>query len=180
MEQRLEMEGGGVLTARQEGTQVRLEAVRPKDDRGLYKVWLLGRKGGRMLLGTMVPEGNALRLGRTCAVSALERAGCWPLAGAEGALAFRFGQETGWRGETHPERHIQDPVLRQQLKGPVMVRRAGQGVDLAVPFRTDYPVPMPALFCLARIEQVEGRPCLVWRFDQEGRPEVPGGTHNRE
>ena len=169
MEQRMEMRGGGTLVARQEGTQVRLEASRPGDDRGLYKVWLLGQRGGRMLLGTMAPEGNALRLGRTCSIGALERAGCWPLAGAEGVLAFRFGQETAWRAEARPERYIRDPDLRR-LKGQVVARQIGEGVELAVPFRADSPFPIPSLFCLARVERVEGRPHLIWYFDREGRP----------
>ena len=173
VEQRMGMKGGGTLAVRQEGVQVRFEASRPGDNRGLYKVWLLGEKGGRMLLGTMLPQGNALHLGRTCSIGALERAGCWPLAGAEGVLAFRFGQETGWHGEPHPERYIRDPELRR-LKGQVVARQMEEGVELAVPFRTDSPFPMPALFCLARVEGVEGRPHLIWRFDRDGRPELAG------
>ena len=83
MERKLDMRGGGTLTLRLDGTRVQLDAVRPRDDRGLYKVWLLGQRGGRMLLGTMAPEGNVLRLRRTISQGELERAGCWPAAGAE-------------------------------------------------------------------------------------------------
>ena len=35
--------------------------------------------------------------------------------------------------------------------------------------------PLAALFCLARVERWDGRPHLVWSFDQEGRPKMPEG-----
>ena len=62
MEQRIEMRGGGSLTFRQEGTKLQLEAERPEDGRGLYKAWLRGSRGGKLLLGTLAPERGRLRL----------------------------------------------------------------------------------------------------------------------
>ena len=70
-----QMEGGGTLTLEEEGPRVRLEAVRPEDRRGLYKAWALG-PGGSALLGTLVPEGDRLRLARTVSRQSLARAGC--------------------------------------------------------------------------------------------------------
>ena len=176
MENRLDMRGGGSLTVRQDGPRVHLEAARPADDRGLYKVWLTGRGGGRFLLGTLAPEGTQLRLRRTLAVGELERAGCWPPAGAEAPLAFPFSASERWYCEQHPERLTADPLLRGQIKGPMLCRKGRDGCRLAAPFRTDGPVPLDALFCLARVEQLEGRPHLVWTFDREGRPRtVPAG-----
>lgn len=90
VEQRMEMVGGGTLLLRQEGPRVRLEAERPSDGRGLYKVWLHGDRGGKLLLGTLVPEGDRLRLSRTLSVGELERAGCWPDFRVEAPLAFTF------------------------------------------------------------------------------------------
>ncbi|MCI9157167.1 MAG: hypothetical protein HFF44_09585, partial [Lawsonibacter sp.] len=52
MEEQMEMRGGGTLTLRQDGPRVHLEAERPADGRGLYKVWLHGDQGGKLLLGT--------------------------------------------------------------------------------------------------------------------------------
>ena len=86
----LEMRGGGVLRLRQEGPRLHIEAERPEDGRGLYKVWLHGDQGGKLLLGTLAPEGGRLRLRRTLTVSALERAGCWPQLRAAAVLAFSF------------------------------------------------------------------------------------------
>lgn len=173
MEHRLDMRGGGTLTLRQEGPRVRLEAARPEDGRGLYKVWVTGRGGGRLLLGTLAPEGKELRLRRTLSVGELERAGCWPMSGAEAPLAFPFSASERWYCEQHPERLTADPLVREQLKGPLLCRKGRDGFRLAAPFRTDAPVLLDALFCLARVEQLEGRPHLVWVFDREGRPKIP-------
>ena len=53
--------GGGTLRVREEDLWVYLEAVRPDDGRGLYKVWCTGPQG-EFLLGTLVPQGGGLHL----------------------------------------------------------------------------------------------------------------------
>lgn len=179
VEERLTMGGGGTLTLHQEGPRVHMEAERPADGRGLYKVWLHGEQGGKLLLGTLAPEGGALRLRRTLSVGELEQAGCWPRFRAEAPLAFAFnGQPSGqWYCEQHPERLVSDPVLKKQLTGAMLCRRGEGGFSLAAPLRADRPVRLPALFCLARTERREGQLHLVWDFDGEGNPKVP---HKRE
>lgn len=175
MERRLDMRGGGTLALRQEGPRVYLEAWRPLDGRGLYKVWLLGYQGSRLLLGTLTPEGRDLRLRRTVSAAELERAGCWPMAGAESVLAFAFqdGGVERWYCEREPKRLVSDPVLRRQLSGSMLCKRGRDGFLLAAPFRTDSPLPLESLFCLARVERLEGCPHLVWAFDREGNPKPP-------
>ena len=169
------MGGGGWLTLRQEGPRVHLDAERPADGKGLYKVWLHGDHGGKLLLGTLAPEGGALRLRRTLSVGALEQAGCWPQFRAEAPLAFSFAESPGsWYCEQHPERLLADPVLRGQVRGPMLCQREGEGFSLSAPFRADRPFPLPVLFCLARTQRREGRLYLVWRFDRQGRPVAPG------
>lgn len=168
--------GGGSLTLERDGPRVTLEAQRPADGLGLYKVWLHGEQGGKLLLGTLAPERGALRLRRTLSVGELERAGCWPRFRAEGVLAFAFAAQSGrWYCEQHPERLLADPVLQGQVRTSMLCQREASGFSLAAPFRTDRAVPLTALFCLARVERWDGRPHLVWRFDQEGRPMVPEG-----
>ncbi len=174
MDARLEMEGGGTLAVRQDGPRVRLEAERPADGRGLYKVWLRGRQGERrLLLGTLAPEGGRLRLCRVLSLDTLERSGCWPVTGAEAPLAFPFQSTERWVREPDPGRLLADPVLRRQVRGAMLCRRGRGGFSLAAPLRTDGPVPLESLFCLARAERLEGRPYLVWEFDQKGAPVVP-------
>lgn len=179
MEERFSMEGGGTLTVRREGMHVHMEAERPADDRGLYKVWLRGDQGGKLLLGTLAPEGDALRLCRTLSVGALERSGCWPRFRAEAPLAFSFAARAGekWYCEQHPERLVADPVLRAQISGAMLCRKESGGFFLSAPFSTDKPVRLPSLFCLARVERREGRLYMVWHFNAEGEPVLP---HKKE
>ena len=173
MERRLAMDRGGFLTIAQEGGRVHLEAERPEDGRGLYKVWLNGVGEGTYLLGTLAPEGKSLRLRRTVSRGELERSGCWPVEGARAVLAFPFAREGQWYCEGRPGQFVRDPVVRRQIRGPMLCCRAGDGTRLAAPFRTDSPVALETLFCLARVELLEGRPHLVWHFDGKGDPVVP-------
>lgn len=179
MKERLAMEGGGTLTLRQDGVRVHMEAERPADNRGLYKVWLRGDQGGKLLLGTLAPEEGALRLRRTLSVGALERAGCWPRFRAEAPLAFSFAAPPGgkWYCEQHPERMVSDPVLKAQISGAMLCRKEGEGFVLSVPFGTDRPVRLPSLFCLAGVERREGGLHMVWHFDEDGWPVLP---HKKE
>ena len=170
MERRLEMAGGGTLILNQEGAYVRLEARRAPDGKGLYKVWLLGRQGRRMLAGTLAPEDGELRLQRRLSLGRLEQEGCWPVEGAEAVLAFSFEEKGGWYCEPRPGQLVEDGLLRQLLRRPMLCRKTGEGFQLAVPFAKDRPVALSTLLCLARVARVEGRPHLVWSFDRMGRP----------
>ena len=172
----MEMRGGGTLEVRPEGLRVRFLARRPEDGRGLYKVWLHGDRGGKLLLGTLVPQGGQLVLTRTLSLGELERAGCWPRLRARCDLAFPFAggrEEGGWICEERPERLLADPVLRAAVPGPMLCRRGAEGFSLAAPFRPERPLPLVPLVCLARPEQWGGRLRLVWDFDRDGTPRPP-------
>ena len=173
MKERMAMRGGGTLTLRQDGPRVHMEAERPSDGRGLYKVWLHGDQGGKLLLGTLAPENGQLVLRRTLSVGALEQAGCWPQFSAAATLAFSFSAPANWYCEQHPSQLLADPVLQEQLKGSMLCRKESDGFSLAVPFRPERPVALSALICLASLERWEGRPHLVWHFDREGHPKSP-------
>ena len=179
VEERFTMGGGGTLILRQDGPRIHIDAERPLDDQGLYKVWLHGDYGGKLLLGTLVPEDGMLRLRRTLSVGTLERAGCWPRFRAEAPLSFAFaGQDNGrWYCEQHPERLISDPVLKSGLQGAMLCRREAEGFSLAVPFRADRPLQLAALFCLSQLERWNGQLHLVWNFSPEGWPKIP---HKKE
>ena len=174
MEQCWEMEGGGTLEVRPEGLRVRFQARRPEDGRGLYKVWLHGERGGRLLLGTLAPQGWQLVLTRTLSLGELERAGCWPRPMARCVLAFPFsGGQGGWVCEERPGRLLADPVLRSAIPGPMLCRRGEDGFSLSAPFRPGCPFPLAPLFCLARAERQGGQLRLVWDFDRDGVPRAP-------
>lgn len=166
-----ELKGGGQLIIEPEGGFVRCEASCPNDGRGIYKVWLTGA-GGRLLLGTLAPEGGTLRLCRRVSRDSLVRAGCWPVAGGECVLAFTFGLGKGWQREP-ADRRMTDPVLRQAARGlSALVQGEGDGFRLALPFDSTRPFQLVPGFCFARIERVEGRLCAVFSFDGQGRPRI--------
>ncbi len=166
--QEMQLTGGGTLALWEEGTLVHLQVRRQDDGRGLYKVWIHG-PGGRRLLGTLVPEGGRLCLYRRLSRGELEREGGWPVTGGETVLAFSFGQD-GWVMEEHPERLVKDVVLRQALKGKaVLLRRQESGFRLSASFDTARPFTLTPLFCLSKVEG--GR--VIFFFDREGNPAVP-------
>ena len=171
--------GSGTLTLRQEGPRIHMDAQRPADGKGLYKVWLHGDHGGKFLLGTLVPENGLLRLHRTLAIDTLDRAGCWPRFRAEASLAFAFTGQNGsrWYCEHHPDHLVADPLLKEQLKDAMLCRREQDCFSLAAPFRTDRPMCLPALFCLSQVERWNGQLHLVWHFDSHGQPKLP---HKKE
>ena len=82
----------GAVTVRREGEKAVCQAIRAADSGGLYKAWLRGA-GGRILLGTLIPDGGALRLRRVMDIPALERQGAWPPEGAEILMAYAFTKE---------------------------------------------------------------------------------------
>ena len=166
--QEIRLDGGGTLSVWEDGALAHMQVRRSDDRRGLYKVWIRGM-GGRVLLGTLAPEQGELRLRRRLSRSQLERERCWPVVGGEVVLAFSFGQE-GWQREEHPERLVNDVVLRQSMKGKSMLlRQAGSGFLLSTPFDTGRPFPLTPLFCLAKVEG--GR--VIFSFDREGKPVLP-------
>lgn len=174
MGDRITLAGGGQLYIQDEGGLVCFEATRPDDRRGLYKVWLSG-EGGRLLLGTLVPEGGRLYLCRRMTKAALERGGCWPVTAGECLLAFSFEKKSGdWTQENHPERLFRDESLRRMVVGrSMLLRREKEGFTLGARFDPQRSFPIPALFCLARVERVQGQVCALFSFDREGNPLVP-------
>ncbi len=77
--------------------------------------------------------------------------------------------------KSRPGQLVEDDLLRQLLRRPMLCRKTGEGFQLAVPFSTQRPVVLSTLLCLARVTRVEGKPHLVWSFDRAGRPRVFAG-----
>ena len=174
----LTLDGGGRLYVRQEGMLVGMEAVRANDGRGLYKVWIRGQTG-QLLLGTLTPEGGGLRLRRRLSRTELERSGCWPVTGGEVVLAFSFdrAKPSSWTRTDHPEQLLHDEILARSVRGRTMLlRRNTNGFCLAARFDPGHPFPVTPLFCLSRVDRLDGAYHLLFEFDTQGNPILP---HNR-
>ena len=165
-------EGGrGVeWTVQEQGPRAAVEVWRPDDGRGLYKAWAAG-PGGRCLLGTLVPEGNTLRLRRVLSVDSLRRQGAWPVERVEEELAWTFFPQ---------QRQVtfEDPVLRRSAADlpPHTVRWTADGFSLTFPYDPNRPFPLTPAFCFARVEG--GR--LVFSFRADGMPCFPLSSRSQK
>lgn len=151
----------GTLVRREDGLRCQFEA-RCSSGAGVRKVWLHSRSGGRMLLGTLMPEQGQWRLRRQVASSQLRR------IGLEGEL---------W-GEVCPPGEGQEPREQAPVTSTDAViadalsrwggrwRRSGRYWRLSYPWRVGERVPVETLFCFARVEDEE----LYYLLDGSGLP----------
>lgn len=174
MSAELELEGGGKLRIWEDSGRVFFRCERPLSRDGLYKVWIRG-DGGEMLLGTLVPEGESLVLGRAVWPVELRRCGCWPVRGGRCVMAFPFQnrQGDGWRWEDNPQRFVDEETAKLGQWRRMLLYKGKGELYLACPLRKELPVPLTALICLAKPELIRGELCLLWRFDSRGKPSLP-------
>ena len=166
----------GVLTCKEQGGQALLHIERTAGE-GLYRGWLRG-KGGRMDLGTLLPDGDLLWLDKKVSVESLRRRGCWPVTGAGTTLSYDFSRippkpPAGWRWEDRPGRLFPaDALLRRAAEeaGRCLLRQNGDGFCLSYPWEVKRAFPLPPVFCFGRVEDDR----LVFAFDGKGRPEMAG------
>lgn len=152
----------------------RTEIVASMDDPGdgLYRAFLLGERG-ELPLGVLAPEKGRLAVCRRLYnrdVSALGQ-----LRRGEARRSFRFENAGScWRETRCPAQLFQDRFLRERLQvhGRGWWRREEGLLLLALPLERGKPFPLEALFCLGRIESVEGRRCVVYAFREE-EPVLP-------
>lgn len=176
--EKIMLEGGGTLSLREDGPRVHTEARRQNDGQGLYKVWLRGGGKGRLLLGTLVPEGGELVLSRTLSRRTLEDAGCWPVAGGKACdgLSFYRGERRGvvlgggaLEAGVRPSAGAGGP----ELGGPCWYSGGGEEVRLAASFRGGGQFPLVPLFCFGTVGQIRGREYVIFLFDRQGTPKMP-------
>lgn len=181
MEQKFPMEQGWLL-CRETGGRAELTMEVPGGSRGLYRGYVLGERG-LMDLGTLLPEGNVLRLRRTFPVERLRSQGCWPVTGGRVQMTYAFTgparccSAPGLEG-TGPSG---DPVSPGPGAGPggpgrgrgMLCRRQDETFCLAYPWDPRRPFPLTPAFCLARVKLLRGQPHVIFRFRPEGVPIPP-------
>ncbi len=90
----------------------------------------------------------------------------------------------GWSWQSCPGRLLAEESLQRVLRETDwgLVKRDGEGFFLAFPWSRRAPFPIPPLFCLSRVQALEGRPYIVFRFSRRGwaeplyNPSAPGDT----
>ena len=126
-------------------TEIRASMDDPGD--GLYRAFLLG-EGGELALGVLAPEDGRLAVCRR--VYNRDAAALGRLLRGEARRSFRF-EETGlcWRETGCPAQLFHGRFLIDRLR----------------PIGRSF--PLEALFCLGRIQRVEGRRCVIYAFREE-------------
>lgn len=152
----------------------RREIIASMDDPGdgLYRAFLLGERG-ELPLGVLAPEGGRLAVCRRFYYRDLETLG--QLRRGEARRSFRFA-DTGprWRETCCPAQLFRGRFFRERLRcyGRGWWRREGPLLLLALPLEEGKPFPLALLFCLGRVECVEGVRCVVYAFREE-EPVLP-------
>lgn len=170
------VEGGGTLECQPQGLYLLFHLQRPGSSSGIYKAWVCGPGEGRLLLGTLEPQGNRLVLSRKIALSQLKHSGCWPICRGEvrsltsPQLPRTYQDE--WRSDPRPWERLSDPVLihASQLQGAMLFREEPWGFSLAAPAGSSQPFPLVPLFCLAHMQTIRGRLYAVFSFSPSGIP----------
>ena len=164
----------GELTVCPQGVRTELRACMDDPGDGLYRAFLLGEHG-ELALGVLAPEGGRLALCRRLYsrdVDALR-----PLLRSEARQSFRFQdapqaartEASCWRETRCPAQLFQSPFLQYRLRpvGRAWWRREGTLLILALPLEEEKPFPLEALFCLGKVQCVEGVRCVVYTFREE-------------
>lgn len=163
----------GEVTLRPDGARTEIRASLPDPGDGLYRLVLRG-EAGELMLGVMEPEGKRLTLSRRLYSRDVHSLGA--LKRGEARCSFRFDDVSRWQAASGPARLFHDSFLQNRLRGVERAwwRRERGQLILAIPLERGKPFPLEALFCLAKVQRVEGRVCAVYRFDGEERPLPPG------
>lgn len=154
-----------------------LTAQRPDDGRGLYKAYAEG-PGGRLLLGTLLPEAEGLRLTRILSREELRQHGAWPVLRVEAQLSFSFAGTAavppGWDWSDRVGEDLEDRKVGRQLEGlgRVLFRRQGRLLTIAVPYQPEKQFPLTEFFCFAQVRELGGNPFCLFSFDRSGWPVV--------
>ena len=165
----------GELTVCPQGARTELRASLPDPGDGLYRAFLLGERG-ELALGVLAPENGRLGLCRRLYSRDVTALG--PLLRGEARRSFRFQDapvqstpptQSCWHETRCPAQLFQGRFLQTRLRpvGRAWWRREGTLLVLALPLAEGKPFPLEALFCLGRVQDVEGVRCVVYRFREE-------------
>lgn len=149
------------------GTRREIRVSLPDPGDGLYRAYLSGEQG-ELPLGVLAPEGGRLCICRKLYYRDLEPLG--KLLRGEARRSFRFEEPTSdWRETCCPAQLFQDRFLSERLRrvNYAWWRRDGDVLLLALPLERGKPFPLEALFCLGKVQCVEGKRCVVYAFREE-------------
>lgn len=138
----------GEIRCQSDGFRTAFSIDVPSWGSGVKKVWLTGENGGKLLLGTLMPEYGRMRLSKTLSRSALRAAGADPPVSGEVNPGHPDGEWQSLKTFSHPDSIIRESVAR--LSNGFWKRQNG-AIVVRFSWRLDMPVPVTALFCLSEV-----------------------------
>lgn len=174
----------GKLFAQQEGLRTFFQVDCPKWGDGVHKIWLQGEQGTTLLLGTLVPEGDRLRLERSISNAMLREKG---LERCDAAIVRTEGtqaaeqlteqaqvEESDWCPIQTLERPDWDKGLREAIRGLHGGRwkPVSGGVVVTCPWSVGQPMPCMPMVCFG-VWSAKAGGKLTWRLDETGKPKIP-------
>ncbi len=163
----------GSATLTHQGGRIQVEVSCRRDNRGLFRAYLLCERG-EYPLGVLEPRGERMGLRRTVRTGELQALGTiWR---GELRMSYAFSSQTQWQPLAAAGDFFQrDPLLSRMLAGTGegLWRQERNGRQLALPYQADRPFPMVPLFCFAQIQTIGGQSYAVYRFDKEEHPIFP-------
>lgn len=159
----------GEITLESVGSQIEVRGAMAAPGDGLYRAALLGERG-ELPLGVMEPGGGQLTLRRRLYRRDVATLG--PLLRGEARRSFAFSEQRLWRRTARPGDLFQSRWLRERLAdcGTALWRREGERLCVALPYAPARPFPLETLFCLARLERIDGKRWVVYSFDRAEKP----------
>lgn len=159
----------GEVTLREDERRIEISAEMDDPGDGLYRAVLLGERG-EFSLGVMEPKTGKLLLRRKperCEIAGLGAVRC-----VQVSCVFLFRRKTAWNMTDQPEKLLRDEFFRRRLERfpRAWWRKTRAGIILALPLGSGDPFPLEVIFCLARIERVEGEVCAVYTFNENELP----------
>ena len=153
----------GTMTAEREGDCLRVALRCRGCGQGIYRAFLLCRRG-EIPLGVLEPMGEEVGLCRRVRLREIEGRG--GVTGAAVRLSWSFRE--GWQ-------RAEEGFFCRGGFGEIswegaMWRPEGKGRLLALPYEQSRPFPLAGLFCFARIMPVQGCCCAVYCFNEQEQP----------
>lgn len=169
----------GQLRVERQGLRTVFRADCPAWDDTIKKVWLRGN-GGNLLLGTLVPEGDRLKLNRTISNAMLREKGlehCQrsEIEGAMGQRAQRKSAQPAAENRWMPVARLSlpgmDPTLAEAIRSMKngVWRREPDGICICCPWQIGQRMPCMPIFCFASYSTRRGG-MLTWFLDERGNP----------
>lgn len=160
----------GELLCRDEGCYLLCSVDVPLWETGVKKVWLGSEGGGRVLLGTLMPEGNRFRLHRRVSHSTLR---CCGVSRPDWALVNPEKTDREWRGMNSFKPHNAELAHMLRTCPHGLWRWKADRLLLRFPWKSGQKVPLMSLFCFARVHdgwwELELPSCAVLESPEHSR-----------